>query len=152
MRTSTNEPVTRGQFLPHEKTQDFFTVLNDVEKIYVFPERTSELSEVIEKMQIDITQFYESAVESNNARKKIFYSNFLKSFEVLKKLDSDEFAESSEVNASITKAYRLFSEDLERAFHQLKVDGNVRRVVEVDTLREDLNQIRLTARKKGIEI
>lgn len=123
-----------------------------IEKVYILPDVAPEVLKALGTFQLHLEEYYEAAVKSGDARKKIFYSEYLKAFTVLEKLGTPEFEKDEELKENVLFKYKKVTEDLKMAFDQFRVDGNSRRVIETDQLMDDLKKIKMIARKNGIAI
>lgn len=123
-----------------------------IEKVYILPDVAPEVLKALGTFQLHLEEYYEAAVKYGDARKKIFYSEYLKAFTVLEKLGTPEFEKDEELKATVLFKYKKVTEDLKMAFDQFRVDGNSRRVIETDQLMDDLKKIKMIARKNGIAI
>lgn len=152
MRTSTLATVSNEQIIALESLQEVLTEVSYLEKIYIISEINSELSRAVEKMELRLKESYENAIKTNDVRRKIFYSNLLKSFEGLREIDSFEFVNDLAFKKTVVKKYKSFSIELDRAFDQFWVDGDSIRVSETDRLRDYLKTIGKHAQISTMEI
>lgn len=140
------------QIIALESVREVAREVSSIEEIYVFSETNSELSRAVEKMELRLKKSYEKAVKTNDARRKIFYSNLLKSFEGLREIDSFDFVNDLAFRKVVVKKYKSFYEELERAFNQFWIDGDSRRVIETDKLRDYMKEIGEYAQISTMEI
>lgn len=152
MKSSNVAVQTAGILLIEDKAATREHVNQAIEKIYILPEVAPELLKALGTFQLHLEEYYEAAVKSGDARKKIFYSGYLKAFTVLEKLGTPEFEKDEELKENVLLKYKKVTEDLKMAFAQFRVDGNSRRVIETDQLMDDLKKIKMIARKNGIAI
>lgn len=152
MKSSNVAVQTASILLIEDKAVTREHVNQAIEKIYILPDVAPEILKALGTFQLHLEEYYEAAVKSKDDRKKAFYAEYLKVFPTMEKLGTPEFKEDEELGSLVLDRYKKVTEDLERTFGQFRVDGNSRRVIEVHQLIDDLEKIKVAARKHGIEI